>query len=371
VEAPGRPRSSEAVEELTDPFVLEQIAQGEWDVEVRVAAIERVEDQALLLDIGKNDEDRRASTAAVKRLTDQGGLTDIAKNCKHISVRVAAVERMTDLILAQIAKDDEDCRVRLEAVCRLTDQIALIDIIMNHTDPAVCSAAVRLVTDPSLLADIAKKGKVDDLRKAAAKRLDPALHAKLLRVLSADRFTPESEKDPSVLGQIARWAFDWCAREGAVKRVTDHGLVADIAKHDKEQWVRRAAVYRVTDQSLLADIASNDRSIHVCRAAVERVTDPAARDRLHVEVELRCLGFSDGESRISTERVRKEAAERLIALARENPTAIRARWEEIAGRVQHSDKRGSHSDDGCQGPHGDHADRGLHGITFPPKPTDF
>jgi hypothetical protein len=125
------------------------------------------------------------------------------------------------------------------------------------------------LTDPSLLADIAKNDEDSDIRKAAVERVT----------------------DQSVLADVAKNDEDSDVRKDAVERVTDQSLLADVAQNGKYSDVRKAAV-ELTDQSLLADIAQNGKDSYVRKAAVERLTDPilladvARNDKEHIEVRI-------------------------------------------------------------------------------------
>jgi hypothetical protein len=75
--------------------------------------------------------------------------------------------------------------------------------------------------------------------------------------------------------------------------------------------------------------------------------------------------------------VRRGAAEKLIAIAREAPHLVHKKWGECARAITHTDLKYHYdgpSQDFCgtvNDPQGNHEDRGLLGLTFPPKPTDF
>ena len=80
--------------------------------------------------------------------------------------------------------------------------------------------------------------------------------------------------DPSVLADIAKNDESEWIRKDAVSRVKDQSILADIAKHDRSERVRKAAVVCVEDQRVLTDIANNKReSAGIRNSAVSKLTD--------------------------------------------------------------------------------------------------
>jgi tetratricopeptide (TPR) repeat protein len=80
-----------------------------------------------------------------------------AKNDNTSNARLAAVKKLTDqTLLADIAKNDNDSIVRLAAVKKLTDQTLLADIAKNTKDPVVRLTTVKKLDAKTVLIDIAK-----------------------------------------------------------------------------------------------------------------------------------------------------------------------------------------------------------------------
>ncbi|MCL2529645.1 MAG: hypothetical protein FWE41_04865 [Coriobacteriia bacterium] len=75
--------------------------------------------------------------------------------------------------------------------------------------------------------------------------------------------------DKAEIVQAAREAPCYGARRAAVRRISEQGVIADIAKNEKESCVREAAVARLCDQALLDHIRLND-SDQTVRAAAAR-----------------------------------------------------------------------------------------------------
>lgn len=192
---------------------LMDIFRPKWkhsDSNVRMAAVETLTDQVVLAEIARTDENRKVCEAAFGKLTDQSILAGIARiGWEEDYVRVAAIQKLADqALLAEIAKTDEKWVVREAAVRKMTDQSILAGIARKFLEEDhVRVAAVERLTDQTLLAEIVQK---------------------------------ESRKDVCL---------------AAVKRLTDQALLAEIAKTNEKWDVRMAAKNKVTDQTLLAGIA--------------------------------------------------------------------------------------------------------------------
>jgi len=198
---------------------------------------EKITDQALLTDIAKNDKNTGIRIAATEKLVDhtvaQAIFADIARNNEYSKVREADIEKLTDQkLLANIAKSFVDYKVCEAAVKNpnLTDQALLADIAKNETTYiGVREAAVHKLTDLTMLTEIAKNGKVSEIR-----------------IYAADRLIDQTVAQ-AVFADIAKNNKDWEVREAAVRRLTSQALLADIARNDKEDSVRETAEKRLKE----------------------------------------------------------------------------------------------------------------------------
>ena len=264
---------------LTDQNILGQVARGDSDGHVRVAAAEKLVDhvlaQAAYAEVAKTSgEDLDVRLAAIRRLVDQTALAEIAESDTFWSLRLAAAEQLTDAAAAQVvyaeeARTNSDRDVRWAALARLTDQTALADVAKAAKYDEVRRAAVRRLTDQTLLADIANTDRDREIRRAAAGRLT----------------------DQTALARVAKNDANAYVRKVAVENLTGQGLLAEIAKTDESSTVRGAAAGKLTDQTMLADIAKTDRDSDVRKAAADKLTDQTVladvaktADRTHVRV---------------------------------------------------------------------------------------
>ncbi len=94
-----------------------------------------------------NSSDPYERIRALDTLTNPEALANVAIHDEVWVVRLAAVEKLTDQTpIAKLAIDDENLSVRLAAVEKLTDQTALAKIAVHDKDPEVCKAAVKQLT---------------------------------------------------------------------------------------------------------------------------------------------------------------------------------------------------------------------------------
>ncbi len=197
---------------INDQALLAKLAKSDKEEgSVRIAAANRLNDkslaQSVFADIIRNDEVIEsfadARKEAVEHITDQTLLEKVAKNDDDIDVRIAAAEKINDkafaqLVYADLAKnfwsiynsictkrglaqygvgpDGNGGIVRLIVVDKLNDtelsQRIYSDIAKNDDNSNDRKLAVRKFTNQTLLAEIAKSDKDEDVREAAAKRLD-------------------------------------------------------------------------------------------------------------------------------------------------------------------------------------------------------
>ncbi len=172
---------------------------------------------------------------------------------------VKAVKKMTDTAkLLCVAKKAQNADARVAALDKLTGQSLLFDVAMHATYRATNSNArnvvVNRLTGQGLLAEVAQHARDDQTRVLAADKLEDRGFAQ------------------KVYADVAKNSKD--SDYFTTDRLTDQGLLADVAKNAINAYVRRAAVERLTDQSVLAEVAKNDKNADVREAAVKRLTLP-------------------------------------------------------------------------------------------------
>jgi hypothetical protein len=296
----GHNGRSAAVAKLTDPALLARVAV-EGDSWIRLCAVETLSDPVALARIAARDKDAQVRSVAaavrlkVAMLNDPGVLARVATSAEYYrtdadgfnddcEIRLAAIRRLSDqALLAEIAgsKELERCPDGLqEAVARLTDEAALVKLVLGaDVKDYVRNAAVRKLTEQTLLAKVAVEADDRYLRGAAAAKLtDPAL---LARVAAEDedmktRLTAvETLADPKYLVRTAVSEADPVVRSIALLKVAQDQLLQALARSEKNVTVRTTAILLLKDQSRLQQLAKEDPMAAVREAAVVGVDDDA------------------------------------------------------------------------------------------------
>jgi hypothetical protein len=158
---------------------------------------------------------------------------------------------------------------------RTAAQVRLVEIARSDPDPRKRAAVIpdiytAIPTD--VLKEIAQKDPDPQVRKAAKERLSTEM-------------TPRwNAADAAELARMAK-SRDRETRAGAVGKLEDMALLAEIAQKDSDTGIREEAVDRLADhadeaQAVLARIAEKDKDERVRSAAAALVTDPRALERL-------------------------------------------------------------------------------------------
>ncbi|MDR2673518.1 MAG: WD40 repeat domain-containing protein [Opitutaceae bacterium] len=256
-----------------------RIAKTSSSEQRRLSAVEvlaAADNQALLADVAANAGDINTRAAAADKLTDERLLAGVAKTIEERRdwMVTARMGKITDpQLLASLAREARSMNVRVEAALRLGDQALLADIARSGADGGIRKKAIAQLADQPALAALALNDRDQSVRLEAVRRVsDQALLAGLI--------LDEKAGQP--------------VRIEAVSRLDDQRVLAAIAKTgDKDAAERRGieplrlkALERLTDQQALADIAKNiaremsfesqHDDTRILRVALERIGDQAA-----------------------------------------------------------------------------------------------
>jgi hypothetical protein len=192
-------------------------------------------------------------------------------------LRFAAVRKITDqTLLAKIAIEDKTRNVRIAAFKELSDQALLAQIAVDIKEKNIRLVAVGKVTDQMLLRSIAAGDKDSDVREAAISNLtDQSLLTKIA-VEDTDEFDRRAAirklTDQALLARITLDDEILEVRQVASRKVTNQSLLAKIAVESKDSTVRIITVDGLSDQLLLSKIAAEDKDSDVRRQAAERLS---------------------------------------------------------------------------------------------------
>lgn len=169
---------------------------------------------------------------------------------------------------------DPAVRAAAALECGPDDTEALGALVRDDPDARVRRTAVSRVTDPALLADVARTDPDDDVKGEAVRSLaglaaeatDVETAAALIRALGELGRTRE-------LASIAKQAYLVAARLVAVDLLQDQKSLGSVSRHAEDAVTRLRALERVTDAGEVLNVAAKAEYTDVALAALERVED--------------------------------------------------------------------------------------------------
>lgn len=138
-----------ALQKLTDPDKIVEVACRDGSPSVRLAAVRMLKDPASLARVVKEGEGLEARVEAVGRIQDQELLARILLERKNQAIMLAAFENLTDPdILKRIAENDQyNIATRRIAIDNFADQSFLEEVARNVTTPGVKEAALKRLSE--------------------------------------------------------------------------------------------------------------------------------------------------------------------------------------------------------------------------------
>jgi hypothetical protein len=139
----------QALQKLTDPNKIVQVACHDVSPEVRLEAVRKLADPSHLAMVVKDGEGLEARVQAVGRIQDQELLAQILRERKNNAIMEAAFENLTDPeVLKVIAESDQyNIATRRIAIENFADQSFLEDVAKNVTTPGVKEAALKRLSE--------------------------------------------------------------------------------------------------------------------------------------------------------------------------------------------------------------------------------
>lgn len=175
--------------------------------------------------------------------------------------------------------------VRGKAVAMLTDPALLAEMAKNDVHEKVRGLASWM------LAQIAKGGKYATVREenaqiaAIALITDQAVLADLIMNSSHSRYAIKNKnlKDEALLTDIAKNSTDTGVSEQAIERISDQALLADVAKNAEKDGTCWEAIKKITDQNHLADIGKNGDGL-LRNQAVSKIKNNTLAQSIYAEI---------------------------------------------------------------------------------------
>lgn len=224
----------------------------------------------------------RIRAKAVSGITDQKELFDIAANDPADMVKMAALKRITDPgLLARIAKTTMSEEVAGYVTGTIDDRETLYDIARSAVLPTMKSGAVaRLIrSDPERLVELAcTEGNNLVIQQIINAIKEQASLEKIIREAASSHAKIAaiySIENPSqeFLQDIVNTDKDSAVCEAAVLRITDTRILSGIILGNYHPAVRKAAVDRISDKKLLLELAAKDITEIVRKAIEQRLND--------------------------------------------------------------------------------------------------
>ncbi len=168
-----------------------------------------------------------------------------------------------------------DPAVRAEAVLRLpaAERETLAAIARGDQDQRVRRAALKKLSDPSLLAERAREDADEGVREEAGARLASlAIHA---TEAAGGETAVAGLGDARHLATVAKSATHSAVRQAAIARLQDPKHLAVVVRECTDNGTRLLALGRIEDPLVLFSFALKSDQKAVALASVERLTDRA------------------------------------------------------------------------------------------------
>jgi hypothetical protein len=191
----------------------------------------------------------------------------------NFKVRCAAIEQISDqTMLINIARNDKDENVRKAAVNKINDQAVLAEITRSDT-PFVGHAAFERIHNQVILNEIAVNAKIKGyVREWAIETINDQTLLSRIAATDSDSsircMAVSKIEEEVVLLEIVKSDTDEKVREEAIKKVSDEAFLLETIKTDKSKAVRSAAVRRIDNADLLRKIAGDAKDIDMRATAL-------------------------------------------------------------------------------------------------------
>ena len=264
----------EALQKLTDPDKIADVACQDASPPVRLEAVRKLTDPNLLARVVKEGQGLEARVEAVGRIQDQRLLAQILLERKNNAIMQAAFENLTDPeVLKKIAEDDRyNIATRRIAIDNFADQSFLEEVARNVTTPGVKEAALKRLSEGGVTVPVPSP------EEHEAEGPDPRHIEAILERYGAQRIV-------EAIGKF----------RGSEKAIRSLGLVAAKVAEGSERAVH----------FLKKALEHSNPHIRVC--ALEELADALPKDKLESIVE-DALKDRDPAVRDAANRIRTSGA---------------------------------------------------------------
>ncbi len=173
-----------AINHLSDPADLEEVAQAQNDSTLRRLAHGRAVDLWTKAALADDEDAARQAINGIVGADDQKALAEIAHRATSMDVRQLALASLQEpKALAELARNASSSAMRLSALARIDDAEVLRSIAIDEQRKPLAFAAIDRISDQDVLQHIAAKAKSKSARsrarkKAAANKPEPSAEKK-------------------------------------------------------------------------------------------------------------------------------------------------------------------------------------------------
>ena len=252
-----------AIWELTDQKIIEDIAKNDEDEYVRRKAVAKLatltNQEDVFIDIAKNDEDWGVRYEAVEQIKNEDALIDIAKNDEYDTVRGKATKGISNSkVLEDIVKNDSSSSVRWDILKTTSNQEIIKYIAKNDESEYNREIAVGKLQDISILEDIAKNDENEEVRERASKKLEkltPSTENIIKNTIESvgGSVTSQSGVNNSYKKKKKNGAPD--ERYDAILRIKDDNILKDVALAQLNGNIRAFTINQITTKSILIELS--------------------------------------------------------------------------------------------------------------------
>ncbi len=224
----------------------------------------------------------RIRAKAVSEISDQKELFGIVMNDPSEMVKMAALYNITDPgLLAKIAKSTMSEAVAGYIIDRMEDRETLFDVARSAVLPAAKIRAIEhlIKSDPERLVELAcMEGNNLVIQQIINAVKDQASLEKIIREAASSQAKITAlysldNPDQEFMHGIVRAEKDIAVCEAAVLRIYDTRILTGIILDDFHSVVKTAAVEQISDKKLLAELAGKELPETVRKAIERRLKD--------------------------------------------------------------------------------------------------
>lgn len=272
-----------AIEKLTSQKLLADIALNDSNKYIRRSAVSKMVDKDIIVDIAQNDKDYEVRCEAIKKIDDQNLLERIISEYKNYSnCESDNPNPRIDITIKNHKAEKEDEEVIIAAIKRITNQTLLKEIVKKEKSLNICTHAIERIDDQDFLFDTANNNINHQIRRLAISYL--ADQSKLIEISRSSDIPDELKiaaikklEDRSIIIDIAKFSPVYSIRksiyEVLYKKFNVHidlkGAL-DVIYNDPDDNLRLSFLKKISDRELLKEISRNAKEYSV-RLAVYRV----------------------------------------------------------------------------------------------------